>query len=116
MPPTWDGKERREEKPMEQLKEKINDIAIKLELLIQRFDHLHTSKNIAHDQMTKMLMKHNDILYGETNIEEGINYRLRLNTEFREFWQRFGWLILAGFAGVPCTVIAGIFLYAIKGS
>ena len=71
------------------------------------------------EQEKQKLLKQIDdihlILSGNGHPEEGLIYKTQQNTEFRLFWERFGWLILAGFAGVPCTVLAGIFLHLVKG-
>lgn len=54
------------------------------------------------------------ILTGNGNPETGLVFLNRKNTEFRLVWERFWWLILAGFAGVPCTVIAAFLIHYVK--
>lgn len=56
------------------------------------------------------------ILNGNSHPENGLVYKNQKNTDFRVFWEKFGWLILATFSGVPCTVIAGVILHMVKRS
>lgn len=86
----WDGKERRIETSVFTQSEKEN--------LIQSVKDIHL------------------ILTGNGHPENGLVYKSHRNTEFRLFWEKFGWIILAGFAGVPCTVVAGIVLWVVKGA
>ena len=67
------------------------------------------------DRLFKSIDDIHHILTGNGNPEEGLVYMTRKNTDFRLFWERFGWLVLAAFAGVPCTVVAGIVLHIAKG-
>ena len=67
------------------------------------------------DRLFKQVGDIHLILSGNGHPEEGLVFKVAKVTEFMEFWQKFGWLILAGFAGVPCTVIAGIVLHVVKG-
>lgn len=55
------------------------------------------------------------ILTGGSRPQDGLMFRVAQHGDFIIFWQKFGWLVLAGFSGVPCTVIAGIVLYLVKG-
>lgn len=49
---------------MEDLKTKINDIDTKLEVLISKFESMHTSKNNIHGQIFTSISKHEHTLYG----------------------------------------------------
>ena len=84
----WDGKERRSYNPFSQDEK---------ERLFHQVNEIYT------------------MITGGQEPEKGLVYKVRLTTDFMQFWQKFGWIILAGFAGVPCTVIAGIILYIAKG-
>lgn len=62
------------------------------------------------DRLLKRVDDIHLILTGNGHPEEGLLYKNQKNTEFRMFWMKFGWMILGGVAGIPCTVIATIFL------
>ena len=84
----WDGHERREG---------LNLSNTDKDRLFRRIDDIYT------------------IIMGDANPENGLVYKNQRNTEFRLWWEKFGWIVLAGFAGVPCTVVAGIVLHIAKG-
>lgn len=74
--------------------------------------------NFSPEEKERLFKQVNDIhtiLTGNGHPEDGLIYKVRLTTDFMHFWQKFGWIILAGFAGVPCTVVAGIILHMVKG-
>jgi hypothetical protein len=71
--------------------------------------------NDEKERLFKLVDDIHKILMGNGTPENGLVYKSQRNTDFRIFWERFGWLILAAFAGVPCTVVAGIVLHVVKG-
>ena len=74
---------------------------------------MNPSGNFTRDEKERLMRQLDDIhliLIGGSNPENGLVYKERRNTEFRLFWEKFGWLILASFSGIPCTVVAGIVL------
>lgn len=100
--------------------EEMNKRLVNLELSIatilfeMRSNHKDFLK--TETEFKTILQKYAHTIYGNGDEEHSLVWGVKRNTEFRQFWQKFGWLILAGFAGIPCTVIAGIFLYLIKGT
>lgn len=53
------------------------------------------------------------VLTGNGHPETGVVFKVAQHASFVGFWQKFGWLILAGFAGVPCTVVAGLTIFVV---
>ena len=67
------------------------------------------------EQLFEKIKEIHNLLSGGDMGEKGLIYKNQRNTEFRLWWEKFGWVVLAGFAGVPCTVVAGLVLHFVKG-
>lgn len=109
-----DGKEKRYgNQGMEEIKDKLADILVKIGIVETKLENYHRDKNQKHEDAMEEINIHEKILNGNGHPENGLVYKAERNTEFRLFWQKFGWLILAGFSGIPCTVIAAIVIHAV---
>lgn len=65
-------------------------------------------------QANETLRKIELIMTGNGHPEQGLIYRVNKNTDFRMFWERFGWLILGAVFSAP-TFIALIVHFGGKG-
>lgn len=54
------------------------------------------------------------ILTGNGNPEDGLSFKVHLNTKFRLFWEKFGWIVMTCVAGIPPTILAAIVVNIIK--
>lgn len=66
---------------------------------------------LSRDEKERLIKQVDEIhvmITGGGSPQNGLLYKSQKNTEFRLFVEKFGWLILAGFAGIPCTVVAAI--------
>ena len=113
---TWDGVKRRESDGIvESLRQEVSSLLVSNGRIEAELRHLNEHNTAFRDELNREIAKITVTLNGNGHPENGLIYKAERNTEFRLFFQRFGWIILAGFAGVPCTVVAGLVLYFIKG-
>jgi len=56
------------------------------------------------------------ILTGNGHPENGLVYKSQKNTDFRLFWEKFGWLILAAIATPSCAVVVMSLFNSMKGA
>lgn len=111
----WDKVERRNIQSMDELKKEVSALLIGVAEIKIELKNLNANNTTFKDDLNKEIAKLKLSVHGDDHAQDGLIYKVERNTEFRIFWQKFGWIILAGFAGVPCTVVAGIILYMIKG-
>ena len=114
---SYEGPERRQmSHEHQEIMKRLGDIELQIAVGVTESKNSHRAFRDFEAETKKTNQKLEETLNGNGHPENGLIYKNHKNTEFRLFWERFGWLILAGFAGVPCTVVAGIVLYIVKGA
>ena len=113
----WDKIERRKvNSEYQEILKRFNDIEIQIAIATTEAKNSHKAFRDFEQEIKVANKKFENTLTGNGHPQDGLIYKVELNTNFRSFWERFGWLILAGFAGVPCTIVAGIALHVAKGN
>lgn len=55
------------------------------------------------------------ILTGNGSPENGLVYKNQKNTDFRLFWEKFGWLVFGAVATPSCAVIVMVIVSVVRG-
>ena len=66
------------------------------------------------NEMRTQLKEIHHVLTGNGTPEKGLHYKVALNTNFRNFWQKFGWLVVGGMVSVPFAVFTGVIVWQLR--